>query len=203
MPLTLSFALTTLLIELTPGPNMVWLALLSAREGLRAGLAAALGILCGLTVLMIAVVLGFARLVAECPALGQAMGFVGVAFMVWLAWDAWRESNTGSWEAANDQSGEQKAFRRGFLINLLNAKAALFFLTVFPNFIDDAHTPAPQYLVLGLIYLAIATAIHIALAFGGETLGAYIRHKANSVTVRAGSALALLAAAAWMASKAF
>ena len=51
--------------------------------------------------------------------------------------------------------------------------------------------------------IGIATAIHIALAFGGETLGAYIRHKANSVTVRAGSALALLAAAAWMASKAF
>ncbi len=199
--LTLSFALTTLLIELTPGPNMVWLALLSARKGRRVGFAALVGIALGLGVLALAAVFGLARLIAEHPSVYQAMCVAGVGFMVWLAWDAWRDpaSQPGWPETIEDRRGF--AFRRGLIINLLNPKAALFFLTVLPNFVDPLGAVTAQYLLLCVIYLVIASAIHVILVIGGERLGKLIVKEAHSVAVRAGSALALLGVAVWMLTK--
>lgn len=199
--LTLSFALTAFLIELTPGPNMVWLALLSARKGRKAGFAATLGIALGLAVLAMAAVFGLARVIAEYPALYQAMCLAGVAFMVWLAWDAWRDPATQSgWSESSSQIAAF-AFRRGLVINLLNPKAALFFLTVLPNFVEPQRAITGQYLLLSAIYVAIASTVHVILVLGGERLGQWILKEAHSVTVRAGSALALLGVAGWMVTK--
>lgn len=200
--LTLSFAFTALLIELTPGPNMVWLALLSARRGLKAGLAATLGILLGLGLLLLTVVLGIARLVEAYPGVAYAMSLAGIAFMVWLAWDAWREPQAETWSGSEARDGTLKAFRRGFIINILNAKAAIFFLTVLPNFVDRQANEGAQYIVLGALYLAIATAIHLVLVLGGERLGRIVRRQANSKHMRAISAMALVGVAIWMGIKA-
>lgn len=180
---------------------MVWLALLSAREGKRAGFAATLGIAIGLGLLALAAVFGLAQLVAEYPLLYQGMCLTGVAFMVWLAWDAWHDpANQAEW-AKSEAQASRMAFRRGFLINILNPKAALFFLTVLPNFVDPQSAVTPQYLVLCAIYLAIATTIHVILVFGGDGLGQLVVRQAHSTAVRAGSALALLGVAAWMLAK--
>lgn len=199
--LTFSFALTAFLIELTPGPNMVWLALLSARKGRRAGFAATAGIALGLAVLAMAAVFGLARIIAQYPALYQAMCLAGVAFMVWLAWDAWRDPAAQAGWADSGGTASTFAFRRGLVINLLNPKAALFFLTVMPNFIDPQSTITGQYLLLSIIYLAIASAVHVILVLGGERLGKWVLQEAHSRAVRAGSALALLGVAGWMVTK--
>ncbi len=199
--LTISFALTAFLIELTPGPNMVWLALLSAREGKRAGFAATLGIALGLALLALAAVFGLAQLMAQYPVVYQGICLTGVAFMVWLAWDAWRDPAGQAIWAKSQQQSDRLAFRRGLLINVLNAKAALFFLTVLPNFVDPRHAITPQYLLLTGIYLSIATSIHIILVLGGNRLGQSVIKQAHSSVVRGASALALLGVAAWMAVK--
>ncbi|WP_269429528.1 LysE family translocator [Aurantiacibacter marinus] len=188
-------------MELTPGPNMVWLALLSARQGRRAGFAATLGIALGLGLLALAAVFGLAQLVAEYPLLYQGICLTGVAFMVWLAWDAWRDpADQASW-ANSVQQTSRLAFLRGLLINVLNAKAAMFFLTVLPNFIDPQRAITQQYLLLTGIYLSIATAIHVILVLGGNRLGRLVIKQAHSTAVRAVSALALLGVAAWMLAK--
>ncbi|WAT18147.1 LysE family translocator [Aurantiacibacter sp. MUD11] len=199
--LTASFALTALLIELTPGPNMVWLTMLSARYGQRAGFAATLGIALGLSLLALVALTGLARLVADYPVLFRAICLAGVAFMVWLAWDAWREpSRRGRW-VRGAQDDPAKFFRRGLIINVLNLKAALFFITVMPNFVDFDNGLVPQYTVLSVIYVAIATIIHVLLVLGGEHLGTVVARKAEEKTVRLFSALALLAVAGWMLAK--
>jgi threonine/homoserine/homoserine lactone efflux protein len=92
LPGFLSFLLAAPVLELTPGPNMAWLALPSATAGRDAGLAAAAGITLGLATQAVLAPPGVAAVLAAWPGLSSALHLAGVAFPVWLAWESWRES---------------------------------------------------------------------------------------------------------------
>ena len=89
------FLIAAIVMELTPGPNMAWLALLSAREGRRAGFVAVAGIALGLSLLAIAASAGFAALIDTYPLLYEAIRWAGVLFLLYLAFEAWRGEGQG------------------------------------------------------------------------------------------------------------
>jgi len=84
------FALAVLLIELTPGPNMAWLAGLAATEGVRHGLAAVAGVAIGLLANGVLAALGLAALLQAAPEAWIFLRLGGAAMMLWLAIDTWR-----------------------------------------------------------------------------------------------------------------
>ena len=153
LPTFLSFALASLIIELTPGPNMTYLALVSASEGRRAGFATVAGIMLGLAVIGLAAAFGVAQLVYE------ALRWGGIAFLLYLAWDGWRDASTT--EAVGET--DRKFFMRGLVTNLLNPKAAVFYIAVLPNFVDAAQPLLPQTVTLTLVYVAVATLVHAGI----------------------------------------
>ena len=128
------FALAVLLVELTPGPNMGWLVALTLSAGRRAGLGAITGIALGLAANAALSVLAASLILAQGPALTQAMSVLAAAMMAWLAWEAWRGAGESSPAATPRQSSERHALA-GFVINLINPKSALFFITVMPQFV--------------------------------------------------------------------
>lgn len=138
------FILAALLIELTPGPNMTYLAALTVARGARVGLSAVAGVAVGLAVLGVFASLGLARLIEASPTLYLLLRLGGVAFMFWLAWDAWRGAD------AADERGPAAlgAFGRGLVSNVLNPKAALFYLAAPPQFVDASRDPTSQLLIL-------------------------------------------------------
>ncbi len=157
------FLITALLIELTPGPNMAWLALTSASQGRRSGFAAVAGIALGLALLGGASAFGLAELAARSPFAFQMLRYAGVAYLLWLAWKAWSGAGEVSPGTARD-AGELSAwFRHGLLLNLLNPKAAVFFIAVLPTYIDHAAPITAQTFALSASYVAIATVIHVAI----------------------------------------
>lgn len=131
----IGFALAVLLIELTPGPNMAWLAGLSATEGRRAGLAAVVGIALGLLANGMLAALGLAALLDAEPRLWTALRLTGAAMMIWLAVDAWRGTVKPAAPLPSDRTA-RRAFFTGGLINLLNPKAYIFFMVVAPQFLN-------------------------------------------------------------------
>lgn len=162
------FLLTTLLIELTPGPNMAWLALTSASHGRRSGFAAVAGIALGLALLAGASAVGLAELATRSPFVFGLLRYAGVAYLLWLAWKAWTGEDELSPDIAN-QNAFGAWFRHGLLLNMLNPKAAVFFITVLPAYIVASVPIAPQTALLSASYVAIATAIHlIIVAFAGQ-----------------------------------
>ncbi len=84
-PTLAAFAVTSLIIELTPGPNMAYLALIAATEGRRPGYAAVAGVALGLGALGLAAAVGLSALIAEAPVVYQAIRWAGVAYLLWLA----------------------------------------------------------------------------------------------------------------------
>ncbi len=189
-----AFTLASVLIELTPGPNMTWLAMVAAAEGRRPGFAAVAGVGLGLAGLALAAALGLSALLTEFPAAYQALRWAGVAYLLWLAWDAWREAAA---QAAPERSSLSAQFRRGLITNLLNPKAAVFYLTVLPPFLPPAPTLA-QVLTFSAVYVVVATAIHggiVALAGGfNRFLGPPERER----SIRRTMALALAGVALWL-----
>jgi threonine/homoserine/homoserine lactone efflux protein len=191
-----SFALTALIVELTPGPNMAWLALVSASEGRRPGYAAVAGVALGLAVVGLLSGLGLAALIAGYPPAYQALRWGGVAYLLYLAWDGWREAGT-------DENGPAPGsplgvwFRRGLITNLLNPKAAVFYIAVLPEFLPPKAS-TPDVLTLSALYVVVATAIHALIVTAAGSAHTLLADPARERLIRRTLSLALAAVALWL-----
>ena len=197
----LAFAATCAIIEITPGPNMAWLAALSLSRGWRTGLAAVAGVALGLSAYGIAAALGVAAIIENSPFLYQTLRWGGVAYLLWLAWDAWSTADeiAGS-EIADGHHHWASAFRRGLITNLLNPKAGVFYVAMLPEFVNiAAGNVVTQTLTLSGIYVAIATAIHGLIVLLASSVRGLVTRSGQMKTVRRLLALALVAVAIWLA----
>lgn len=192
------FLLATLLIEITPGSNMLWLALLSASAGRRAGLLAAAGIAVGLLLAALLAAIGVAQIATTYPALLAMLGYCGSAFMFWLAWEAWSDSRESSLGKPVVTSRNGNYFGRGVVINLLNAKAFLFFLTVLPGFISQGQSALGQILALSSLYVAVASAIHVAIILAASRVHRWLVAGQHRRHLQQVFALLLVGVGVWM-----
>ena len=159
-PAILAFALTCLLVELTPGPNMTYLALVALRDGRRAGYAAVAGVALGLALVGLAAGFGISELIAASPAIYQGLKWAGVAYFAYLTWESWTDAGSGAGDAP---PADAQLFRRGLITNLLNPKAVIFYVAVLPAFFDPAQPMQRQALVLSAVYVLVATVVHLAI----------------------------------------
>ena len=166
LPVLLSFGLASLLIELTPGPNMTYLALVAASEGRRAGFATVGGVALGLAAIGLAAAFGVAELVSASPLAYETLRWAGVAFLLYLAWDGWRQEAG----AVMTEESSGRYFTRGLVTNILNPKAAVFYIAVLPTFLDPARPALPQTLALTTVYVGVATIVHAAIVVLAGTL---------------------------------
>src|SRR5438270_6275011 len=118
----LAFALTCVIVEITPGPNMAWLAALSLSRGWRIGLAAVAGVALGLSTYGIAAALGVAAVIENSTLLYETLRWGGAAYLLWLAWDAWSTAEEIAPDSSSANHERGSAFRRGLITNLLNPK---------------------------------------------------------------------------------
>ena len=195
----LQFLLAATVIELTPGPNMGYLALVSARRGLAAGLLTVVGVTLGLAAHLIAAAAGLSQLAVSQPALYQALRWGGVAYLLWLAFDAWR-TRTQPAELGQVGRGDWRDIRRGFLTNVLNPKALIFYLTVIPSFMPAGAGDGPgAFLALGVIHLAVSVVIHLGLVALGARAYGWIAQAGRARSVQGAFAVGLVGVAAWVA----
>lgn len=192
------FLLVVCLIELTPGPNMGYLAALSASEGRIAGFKAVLGVTAGLAFYMLLAVFGVAELIAAAPLLYGALRWAGVLYLLYLAWEAW----SGARETSPGHAGDvdHAPFWRGLLANLLNPKAAIFYVTLLPGFIAEDHAAFwIQALILGCVHLIVAFAVHSLIVMGAAHAGKVITRTQHAPLVRRALALGIALIALWLA----
>ncbi len=194
LPTLLSFALASLLIELTPGPNMTYLALVAASDGRRAGLATVAGVALGLTIVGAIAAVGVAEIVQASDVLYEGLRWAGVVFLLYLAWEGW-SSGPGTASARDGERG--RYFRRGLVTNLLNPKAAVFYVAVLPTFIEPGRPPLPQTAMLTAVYVAVATAVHGAIVGLAGTLEPVLNDPRRERIARRALSAALAVVALW------
>jgi threonine/homoserine/homoserine lactone efflux protein len=191
-----SFLLASLLIELTPGPNMTYLALVAAQDGRRAGFATVAGVTLGLAVVGAIAGFGVAELIQASTLAYETLRWVGVAFLLYLAWEGW---STGSDVATAGEDRRGRYFARGLMTNLLNPKAAVFYVAVLPTFVDAAKPILPQTALLTAIYVAVATLIHLMIVVLAGALEPFLNDPDRERIARRALSALLALVAIWFA----
>jgi threonine/homoserine/homoserine lactone efflux protein len=192
----LSFTLASFLIELTPGPNMTYLALVAASNGRRAGFATVAGVALGLAIVGAIAAVGVAEIVQASDVLYGGLRWAGVVFLLYLAWEGW---TSGSEVATVGQRPHGRYFLRGLLTNLLNPKAAVFYVAVLPTFIEPGRPPLAQIAAMTVIYVAVATLIHAAIVVMAGTLEPFLNDPRREQIARRLLSALLAVVALWFA----
>ena len=195
-PELLEFALASFLIELTPGPNMTYLALVSARSGRRAGFTAVAGVALGLALVGLVASLGLAEAIAASPKLYAILKWGGVAYLCYLAWEAWRDGDRVIGETL---AHDENFFAKGLITNLLNPKVAIFYVTVMPPFLDTRFPVGAQLAVLSAVYVLVATGIHLTIVTAAGFLRPVMANERYIMFSGRFFAIALFGVAIWVA----
>lgn len=201
LPLTvlLPFVTACVIIESTPGPNMAYLAIVSLHDGRKAGYAVTAGVALGLLIIGMACALGVGALIARSEVMYQVLRVAGVGYLFWLAWDGWRAENEVNATESDGRIEQARYFRRGLITNLLNPKAVLFYVAILPSFIVPTGPVLTQVVLLTVVFVIIATAIHALIVTLASTLRPYIESPESRQTVRRILSVLLAGVAVWFA----
>lgn len=153
------FAAASVLLALTPGPNLLYLVSRTLCQGRRAGVVSLAGTSLGFVFHVCAAALGLSAIFLTVPVLYDVLRYAGAAYLLWLAWDALRSGGGGVFAPRPlppDTPG--RLFRMGLVTSVLNPKVAMFYLALSPQFIDAARgSVLAQGLVLGLLQIVISS----------------------------------------------
>ena len=160
------FFIASLLLNLTPGNDMIYVASRAVSQGSRAGVVSAAGVFVGCFVHITAAVLGLSIIIANSALLFSIIKFVGAAYLVYLGVRSLMSKRSVPADATMTPNlNYWRLFRQGFVTNVLNPKVAIFFLSFLPQFIDPAsQTVKLQLLTLGLWFAAQGTLVLIIVA---------------------------------------
>ena len=169
----IGFALVSLGMVLTPGPNMIYLISRSITQGPAAGIVSLGGVALGFVFYMLCA--AFALLLAV-PYAYDALRFAGAAYLLWLAWQALKPGGRSPFQVKKLQvDGPRKLFAMGLLTNLLNPKIAMLYLALLPQFIDPAAgSVLTQSVALGSIQIAISVSVNAMIALAAGSIAVFL-----------------------------
>jgi threonine/homoserine/homoserine lactone efflux protein len=196
----LAFCVASLVLVAVPGPAIAYLVTRALADGRRGGLASVLGVEAGTLVHVAAAAIGLSALVASQPGALLVLRWAGVAYLLWMALQAFRSRGAASPGVERPATTARQAFWQGLTVEVLNPKTALFFVAFLPQFVDPAHgSAATQILVLGGAFVLIAGVCDTAWVLGATLARRRLRVKADgalrSTTALVYVALATVAAA--------
>lgn len=181
-PLTLlAFIPAGLALNLTPGADMMFCLGQGLKSGWKPAMAANFGIALGGLVHTLLAALGLGALVAAHPAAFEAIRWLGVGYLLWLAVGALRASPFQT-EAQVTPTTARRAFWQGLLVNLLNPKVILFILAFLPQFVNPARPILPQFLTLGVVFSLGGLLVNGAVGLFAGSIGQRVARSAGLAT---------------------
>jgi threonine/homoserine/homoserine lactone efflux protein len=154
-----AFLLTTLVVVATPGTGVLYTLAAGLARGARAGVVAAFGCTLGIVPHMVAAITGLAALLHTSALAFQVLKYLGVAYLLFMAWRTIRDEGALAVEEAAPRSA-RKTIVSGILINILNPKLTVFFFAFLPQFVaaDEAHASL-RMLELSAVFMLVTLAV--------------------------------------------
>jgi threonine/homoserine/homoserine lactone efflux protein len=154
------FALAVLLLALTPGPVWIYLISRTLTQGRRAGYFSLIGVMVGVLVHLLGAALGLSALLLALPAAFNAIKLAGAGYLLWLAWSTLRGGGFSFTPQPLDPVPDRVLFRQSMMASVVNPKVAVFYLSLFPQFVEPAHGPILlQSLMLGIVHVSVSTLV--------------------------------------------
>ena len=171
----LIFAAACLLMVLTPGPNMIYLISRSICQGRKAGLVSLLGVVAGFFVHLFAAAAGLTAVFLAVPMAYEVLKWAGALYLLWLAWQAVKPGARSPFEAQQlPPDSTRKLVTMGFLTSALNPKIAVFYLSVFPQFINPEHGSVfTQSVMLGFTQISVSFMVNALIAMFAASIASW------------------------------
>lgn len=172
------FILTGLILNITPGADLLYISNRSAIQGKKAGVVAALGIGAGCIVHVLAAAFGLSMILVSSSLAFSVVKYLGAAYLLYLGITTLLalKQKERSETLVSVVLPLPKVFRQATLINILNPKVALFFMALLPQFVSPtASYPALSFLFLGIVFNVNGTLVNIAFALCTSILAAKLK----------------------------
>jgi threonine/homoserine/homoserine lactone efflux protein len=185
-------------LTIAPGPDNIFIITQGLARGRRSAIVTAWGMCSGITVHTLAAAAGISALFYSSALAFHVVKYAGAAYLLYLAWQVLQERGplAAPSRGTADGPGGAALFRRGFIMNVLNPKVALFFLAFLPQFtIRETGNIPLQMVVLGLIFMAQALVIFSLIGFFSGSVGGWLQRRPQAGAYfnwLAGSIFALL-----------
>lgn len=163
--MSIEFFLTTLVIVASPGTGVVYTLAAGLSRGARASVLAAFACTLGIVPHLVAALTGLAALLHASALAFEVVKYLGVAYLLYMAWQSLRANGALKVEAGADQRSALKIVVDGVLVNILNPKLSIFFVAFLPQFISPAD-PAPLIAMLELSGVFMAMTFVIFAIYG-------------------------------------
>lgn len=169
------FILTSLVVVLIPGTGVIYTVSSGLFIGKRASIAAAVGCTTGIIPHLVASILGLSAILHMSALVFQTVKYAGVVYLLYLAWSMWRESGVLQVTSNSSIKKLHQIALKGFLINILNPKLSIFFLSFLPLFISpEASSPMLQLLYLSFAFMLMTLIIFIVYGLTANYVRTYI-----------------------------
>lgn len=181
----LTFTVASLILAITPGPDMTLFMSKTLTQGRKAGLAAVLGATSGLVIHTVLASVGVSALLAASELAFSILKLAGAAYLIWLAFQAIRKGSSISLEA---DPGSKQSFRdvwlQGLGVNILNPKIVLFFVTFLPQFVSASDpNAAGKILFLGAYFVALGFPICALMVLGASTFAKTVKASPSAMRI--------------------
>ena len=172
------FAVAVALLALTPGPVWIYLISRTLAQGRRAGYFSLIGVMAGVLVHLLAAAVGLSALLLAVPWAFNAVKLAGAAYLLWLAWSTVRGAGFSFTPQPLPPVPDRVLFRQAMLASVVNPKVAVFYLSLFPQFVDPAAgSVLAQSLALGIVHVGVSTLIDGALVTVAGLLAAWFARR--------------------------
>ncbi len=188
-----TFVIATLILNLTPGPDMMYVIARSVGQGRRAGIASALGIGAGCLVHTAAATLGISALLRSWPFAYQVVRYAGAVYLIYLGIRLLAQRRANNSPESLAPASLWATFRQGVITNVLNPKVALFFLAFLPQFVSPVRGAVGwQMAALGLWFDFSGTLVNLAVAGLAGIAGNFLRSgRRQQIAERASGAVCI------------
>lgn len=160
--MSLEFLITSLIIVASPGTGMIYTVAAGLSRGARASVVAAFGCTLGIVPHMLAAIMGLAALLHTSALAFQIFKYLGVAYLLYMAWNTLQERGALQVEQKVDTRSALRVTIDAVLVNLLNPKLSIFFFAFLPQFVStDTINPLPQMLALSGVFMLLTFVVFV------------------------------------------
>lgn len=174
------FITASVLLTLSPGPDIVYVLVQGMTNGRKFGIYTALGLVSGIIIHTSLVAFGISAIIRQSETLFWIIKILGACYLFYLAWQVYKSDSEihfsrGEIVGENRKSSFVSLYKRGFLMNVLNPKVAIFFLAFFPGFLwEPAGNTVMQFYLLGFIFMLQAFIIFSLVSILAGKISQYL-----------------------------
>ncbi|MCB1496992.1 MAG: LysE family translocator [Bauldia sp.] len=184
LPVLAAYAVAAIILSLTPGPDMTFFLSRTVSQSRAAGLAAFGGASTGLVIHSVLIAAGLSVLLAASVTAFTILKVVGAAYLAYLAWDAIRHGSALSLDKKGRVEALRSVYLKGLMVNLLNPKIIVFFVTFLPQFVSPADPEAAKKLLfLGLFFAVVNVPICVGLILFADRIAGFLKRSPRATRI--------------------